>query len=1305
MIMDVLKIMIVMLVLTMSLGAVCAADNVNDVVISDDGQDTLQISQDESYAVSEPSFSDLDGEIQKAGMVLELTKDYTFNNATDDDMGINISKDNFVINGEGHTLDGNFQSRILVISGNNVTISNVNFINGYRPEKSGGAIYVMGSLTLNNVTFYNNYARSGGAVFLNGKITINDALFAQNKAEVGGAVSTLGETTIINSIFNGNKGENGGALLIHGKTTVNNSVFNANIAEDDGGAIAIEYAATITNSTFNANRAKNGGAISIEKATTIINSTFNANQAKDDGGAIYTESESIISNSLFNKNNASKGGALLVKGNSSVSNTIFSNNRAGYIGGAVVISNETLKTTNVTFLNNTAKDFGGAVLNIANYESKNDKFINNHADIGEVIYCENNIDFVLSNGTFISDEEVNWGLIYITAEGCGVIANTTFSNIQSNYSTAVYSDNSTLIIDNCDFINLNANKTAGAIAVKGFNSLGTIIRDSRFTDVRSGKNGGAVFIDVCGNNRKRNGTALVLNCQFTNCASEFGGAYMQLGGNLVMMNTTFTSNKAAYGGGAAYLSFVKAIITNSTFNSNVVPVYDDYKTYGGGLYGDLITLTMSDSIFTNNFAEVGNGIYVLDANFTVTRTTFFNNSNAIYSDFDAYYELEKNMYYNDTYSLDNKFYTTVIAQDGIEFESLNNTINVNATPSRFDLREWGWVSPVRNQGRMGSCWTFGPNAALESALLKEAGLATDLSENNMQSMMLRYSKYGYSQYVEGGSGLYGTSYLLSWLGAFPNDYDSYDELGKISPALIADEYIHVQDIMIIPNNVSDVKSAILTCGALDANIYSQSTFNEESPYYYPKTYSQYCNETVTPSHDISIVGWDDNFSKDNFYITPEGDGAWICKNSWGTDWGDNGYFYVSYYDKSLCTGNVTDYNFIAMVLANNETYDKNYQHAITWDGEFYNKSSIYANLFIASGNDALAAVGTYFEREGINYTIQIIVNGNVALTQKGVSPFFGFHTIPLDEYIPLTEGDEFFVVIASSSVPFIEDSSTRVHNSYNTTFVYENNRWIDFLYKENVAFIKAYTKDLPIYTQNLVKIYKNDSMFEANIAVANETVTFEINGMNYTRISDKNGTARIAINLNPGNYTIKTTFNDTTVENNITVLPTLLGDDLVKYFRNASQFYISLVDTAGNPVAGKNITMNINGVFYNRTTDENGTAKLNINLLPGEYILTATDPFTGLMMSYNITVLPTLIAEDLEMKYKDGSTFNAMVLDGQGKPLADADVTFNVNGVLYTRTSNSEGIAKLNINLMAGKYIITSMYDGMAIANTITIKD
>ena len=131
--------------------------------------------------------------------------------------------------------------------------------------------------------------------------------------------------------------------------------------------------------------------------------------------------------------------------------------------------------------------------------------------------------------------------------------------------------------------------------------------------------------------------------------------------------------------------------------------------------------------------------------------------------------------------------------------------------------------------------------------------------------------------------------------------------------------------------------------------------------------------------------------------------------------------------------------------------------------------------------------------------------------------------------------------------------------------------------------------------------------------------------------------------------------------------------------------------------------MNINGVFYNRATNENGIARLNINLIPGEYILTAKDPLTGLQMSYNITVLPTLTAEDLKMTYKDGSTFNATVIDSQGNPIVGKNITFNINGVFYQRPTDENGTARLNIRLMAGEYIITSQYGQAKISNKITI--
>ena len=73
------------------------------------------------------------------------------------------------------------------------------------------------------------------------------------------------------------------------------------------------------------------------------------------------------------------------------------------------------------------------------------------------------------------------------------------------------------------------------------------------------------------------------------------------------------------------------------------------------------------------------------------------------------------------------------------------------------------------------------------------------------------------------------------------------------------------------------------------------------------------------------------------------------------------------------------------------------------------------------------------------------------------------------------------------------------------------------------------------------------------------------------------------------------------------------------------------------------------------------------------------------------------------MKYRDGSKFEAKVLNGTGNPLVNGSVEFNINGVFYTRTSDDNGIARLNINLMAGEYIITSTYNNLSISNKITI--
>ena len=1107
--------MIVMLVLILSVGAVCAADDISDEAISDDGQDTLKITQNDIYTTGESSFSNLADEIENASTTLDLTNDYTFNNETDNNKGILITKDNFVLNGNGHTIDAKNQSRIFNITANNVTLSNL-ILTGGNAEK-GGAIYATGLLTLNNVTFTDNYAKTeGGAIGLYSDVSIN-----------------------------------------------------------------------CDNSRFIDNYAEAGSAIYIKKGELNLYNTE-------------------MSSKIFNK----------------------------------------------------------------------------------------------------------YSLIAALKNSTLYIENSTFANTSSSYSPALYVRGSKTSIINSKFINLKANITAGAIGVR----LGgeVYIKNCEFINTTSSKNAGAVYADIAGDGN--GGNVTILDSIFKDTYSDFGGAFLQLGGDLFLNNTEFINGHATFNGGSVYLSSVNGTINNCTFDSNGVDDIEGYSTYGGALLLDIGTYNISESKFFNNTASAGAAIYAYDSSYSISNSTFENNINPIYSVFDKQTNIdETNIFINDNnISTNNTFYATIIVGEGMRLTLLNNTINVSTLPSKFDSRDWGWVSPVRYQGWMGSCWTFGMIGALESALLKATGLRIDLSENNMQDTMIKYSIYGDLELEEGAMNTVAASYLLSWLGAFTQNLDSYDEMGKISPVITTTQDIHVQDVIFIANdeipNGTKLKEAIMKYGSINVNYYGQSQYDEVSLYYNTETYAQYVDVPTKQNHAVSVVGWDDNFPKEKFLTPPPGDGAWIVKNSWDTNWGDNGYLYVSYYDKSFvqCGPGELNGHATAVILENTLPYNKNYQYVIPWDGSFLHGAETvsYMNVFEALENDLIAAVGTFFEKSGDNYTVEIYVNDELKLTQNGVSPYIGYHTIKLNEYVPIKEGDVFKAVITTKNIPFMKLEYMRTHYTNNISFVsIDGAPWIDSYNEGVIAVLKVYTLPLTIYTQNLVKIYKNESKFEANIGAANETVTFEINGGTYNRTSDENGTAKMAINLNPGNYTIKTIFNGTTVENTITILPTLIADNLVKYFRNASQFYISLIDGEGNPVAGQNITMNINGVFYNRTTNENGTAKLNINLAPGEYILTAIDPLTGLQMSYNITVLPTLNATDLEMKYKDGSTFNVTVLDGQGNPLKDAAVTFNINGVFYTRYTDSQGIAKLNINLMAGQYIITSEYDEMRIANTITIKD
>ena len=293
-------------------------------------------------------------------------------------------------------------------------------------------------------------------------------------------------------------------------------------------------------------------------------------------------------------------------------------------------------------------------------------------------------------------------------------------------------------------------------------------------------------------------------------------------------------------------------------------------------------------------------------------------------------------------------------------------------------------------------------------------------------------------------------------------------------------------------------------------------------------------------------------------------------------------------------------------------------------------------------------------------------------------------------------------------IPGLDEGTYKV-----VTFYTGDNKYDSMIVNGTITVNKNTKTTLTM--DNLVKYFNGPQKLMAKLVdgfgnpIANATVYFTINGKVYARITDENGTASIAIRLLPGEYKASALFNGTddydmaAVNASVLVKNTILGNDTTLYFRNGTQYVAKFLDGNGKALANTDVKFNINGVFYTRVTDENGIARLNIRLDPASYIITAYNPVTGEQKANNITVLPRIIAKDLSMKYLDGSTFNAALVDGQGKAISGVNITFNINGVFYHRTTNADGVTKLNIRLMPGEYIITSMYDECWASNKIII--
>lgn len=970
---------------------------------------------------------------------------------------------------------------------------------------------------------------------------------------------------------------------------------------------------------------------------------------------------------------------------------------------AIFANKCTLKTTNVTFFNNTGSDYGGAVYAYnTKYYSTNDKFTDNSAPYGgSAIYGGTDCLMQIKNSTFTNKNQIIWSMIY--ASQCELeVSDSIFANTTSKYATAIYST-FYATIKKSKFINLTAIATGGAVAVKCDEEkvyCELAIDGCEFINITAGRNGGAIYADIIGNSQYdhyKAGLVEIKNTLFENNSAEFGGAIVQLGGSLDVTNTTFTQNTASENGGAIYTSTVKANIKQSTFANNMAHETDGK---GGAIYLDNENAIIDGCEFTGNAAGYGDAVYSYASLYQIKNSQFKNND--IYTRFDKSKSGITNCgEYNATINDKTIDYAVRYMGETIQLNPL--PINGSASDSYFNLNDLGLVTHVKDQGSMGACWAFGAAGAFESTYLIATGIELDISENNIQNLAMPYTEYGQTYFTEGGTDYMSTAYFVSWLGATNTKDDMYDELGKVSALQYSSDAIRaVNAVFIDIKDKAAIKQHLTKYGAMNLFVYGA---NSRDPSY-SDVYKSVYNSKEGGDHYVTLVGWDDTFSKNKFATKAPGNGAWICKNSWGTGWGDGGYFYISYYDKSLVDA-------MGFTFDNVEAYESLYQNEVNGIQKFNKQYTTYGQLFNASEmGDQIAAVGTYFEKANSPYTISILIDGKTVYSQSGKTNHIGYETVKLNSRIQVDPNSTFEIRITAQSVPLVEYSRSQYVNGVN--YVIIDGEKVDPAEEKMIAPVKVYTYHGSEIAKTHVRYYDNasETVFTVNNVIA-DSIQASFNNTNYT-IEIINGTGSISLGVLPtGQYLVSLTYRNSTFSVLVVINTTIYSNNeksMTIAYKTSGSFSVQFLDSNGTPLENTSVSVKYDGkTLAGAKTDANGILKVDItnkNTI-GKHYIDYVHP-NGETLRITINVVSRFSGNaNVNMYYYDGHTYKVRIRDDDGTFVGKNQVvTIKIGKQTFKVRTNANGYATLKIpsKITPGKYTISATYKGQTVKNKITVK-
>ncbi|MEQ2378884.1 Ig-like domain-containing protein [Lachnospira rogosae (ex Hitch et al. 2025)] len=661
-------------------------------------------------------------------------------------------------------------------------------------------------------------------------------------------------------------------------------------------------------------------------------------------------------------------------------------------------------------------------------------------------------------------------------------------------------------------------------------------------------------------------------------------------------------------------------------------------------------------------------------------------------------------YQNETADINENYHATGYRELDEEYQIIPDVLNDNysyidgteitkaaAYPSTYKTAN---LPDVRDQGSYGVCWAFSTISLIETNLIKKDLVSSDIDLSELHLVNYTYNcvndplgglegdinKFDTShgsvmQY--GGNVEMAANSLLDWEGAVNEDVVPYttEYVRQVENNQLDDSLAYGKDVAHVQNfyrvnttSKEDIKKAVMDYGAVSISYWSDQSSNWSTQYYNSLTAAYYCPEGHTTNHAVNIVGWDDDYSSDNFATKPEGNGAWIVRNSWGSEYGKDGYFYLSYYDKSIYSVGYT----LEAELSDN--YNNNYQYdgAMLYGYMGYAGSNKYSNIFEAKanlgGSENIKAVSFMTgSSTNLNYTVSVYTNlsddanpesGTLAAQKSGVTTYDGMYTVVLDSSVNINEGKKFSVVVEVNS-----NSGKTSYLAYERSMQSgEAGYWCTASVKANQSFINSPYNGWNDFSN---KSYGGNFIIKA--FTDNETTTVDV---------EKVSLNKSATTLTEGE---SETLTATITPSNAT------GDKTVKW--SSSNEAVATVDSNGKVTAKKAGTAVITATSSNgKTAGCTVTVKQKEIAITGISLNKSTTSLTeGESETLTATITPSNATGDKTVKWSSSNEAVAAV-DSNGKVTAKKAGT-----AVITATSSNGKTAGCTVTVKQKEIAITGI--------------